>query len=224
MSTVQDMPRKLKALESLYRIHGRVTASFDSACHAGCLVCCTRNVTLTHLEAAYLLNHLDAVARQGALSRITKHCHLKRLVPKITINGMADMCMRGDDLPDEDSDPAWGPCPLLENDLCTVYEFRPFACRCMTSRQHCGQSGFADMDEFLVTVNNVFMQYLEHLDQQSVTANLSDLLPALDSETPEDILNLQNPMALKNQPLTVLMVPPEHRERIRPIIAELQTI
>ncbi|MBU1172607.1 MAG: hypothetical protein KKD44_23865 [Proteobacteria bacterium] len=225
-----DTPRKLKALQSLYRIHENTMAPFDLACHKGCSVCCTPNVTLTSLEAFYLLSSLGPVGRDRVLSRILDKSHQNHFIPKITINAMVDLCMKGEDLPDEDSDPAWGACPLLDKGICTIYAFRPFGCRCMVSKKKCGDSGCADMDEFLVTVHNVFMQYLEHLDQHGVSANLNDLLPFMASgNRMEDFrllgqLKTVDPLFLKNMPLSMVMVPPEHRKDITPILSEIQTI
>jgi hypothetical protein len=133
----------------------------------------------------------------------------------------------GESLPDEESDPDWGPCPLLEEDRCTVYALRPFSCRAMVSSAHCGISGFADMDEFLVTVNNVFMQYLEHMDQGGMTANMTDMILAFSEEGVmeryRETGELEDAPAffLRNRPVSILMIPPEHRKKMEPILAEL---
>lgn len=225
-----NTPRYLRALQALYRIHDGLIEPRNLACTKGCSTCCTRQVTLTSLEGFYILESLEQGARQTALERIHGQKHLKHGIPGLTINGMAELCRKGEDVPDEDSDPAWGPCPLLDDGLCTVYPFRPFACRCMVSDSPCGESGLADMGAFLMTVSNVFMQYLEHLDQKGLTANLSDLLPALAEAETYAAYRLTGSMDarglgfLKNLPLSVLMVPPEHRDRLRPILDDLQKI
>jgi Fe-S-cluster containining protein len=224
-----DTPQKLKALQAIYRIHGRLMDSFDLACRMGCSTCCTRNVALTSLEAYHLTSQLGDNGRKEALVRIHAHSSKQRLIPAITINTMATRCMNGEDLPEEHSDPAWGPCPLLEDGLCTIYPIRPFACRSMASQKDCSRSGMADMSDFMMTVNNVFMQYLEHLDQGGIYANLSDLLPLMALEeirgTFLETGRLKPPSSsfLENRPVAILMVPPEHRQRITPILEELQT-
>ncbi|GAB6096507.1 hypothetical protein JCM14469_27600 [Desulfatiferula olefinivorans] len=225
-----DPVRTLAALAALYRIHDRLTGTWAPACTRGCSTCCTRNVTLTSLEAFYLLDGLDPETRSGLLDRIAARRHLRRLTPAITINTMADLCMKGLPVPDEDSDPAWGPCPLLDEGLCTVYDRRPFACRSMVSLTPCGPGGMADMTELMMTVGTVFMQYLEHLDPNGCFANLSDLLPLLSETGAMAAYRRSGTCAapderfLKNRPLSVLMIPPDQREALRPILMEFQTL
>lgn len=225
-----DMPRKLMALQTFYRIHGQVMEHADLACQKGCSVCCTRNVTLTSLEAYYLMSHLGPAGREEALERIRRDSHRRRLIPTATLNHMADICMNGGEPPEDESDPSWGPCPLLQDGLCTVYEVRPLACRVMGSRSHCGNNGYADMDEFHLTVNNVLMQYLEHIDAGSIMGNLNDLLPRFADEQNRDVYWKTGRLAgdpslfIENRPLTILMIPPEHRGRMTPLLQDIQKV
>ena len=100
----------------------------------------------------------------------------------------------------------------------------------MVSRTPCVDQGFADMDEFHVTVNNVLIQYLEHIDAGSIMGNLNDLLPKFGDEQIRDsywktgILEPEPPRFIANRLLTVLMIPPEHRERIQPVLMEIQKV
>ena len=219
---------KLKMLERIYTLHEQQTHSAPRVCHNGCAVCCTRNVTVTSLEAFFLLDSLEPEKRERAISRIRSQAGEKRLIPRITINAMAERCMNGQDLPDEVCDPSWGPCPLLENNSCTVYPFRPFACRAMVSSENCGPTGEAVMDEFLVTLNNVLMQYLEHMDHENTSANMNDMLMCLAGDNNLEHYRktgrLESPPGsfLPNLKLTMLMVPPEYRERIMPVLSSLQ--
>lgn len=225
-----DMPRKLMALQTFYRIHEKAVDTVTLACQKGCSVCCTRNVTLTSLEAYFLMSHLGPAGRDVALSRLRRHAHRRHLIPTVTLNQMAEICMKGEEPPEDESDPAWGACPLLQDGLCSVYEVRPLACRAMVSRSHCENSGYADMDDFHVTLNNVLMQYLEHIDAGSLMGNLNDLLPLFADEHIRDTywktgcLEGDSNRLIENQPLTVLMAPPEHRERIMPILQDIQKV
>jgi hypothetical protein len=97
----------------------------------------------------------------------------------------------------------------------------------MISRRRCEDTGFADMEGFQVTVSTVFQQVVEHVDADGCTGNLVDVLLALTDE------GLPKPVAsadcragglLSNRRLSVLMVPPEHRDRIAPLLAKLQSI
>jgi hypothetical protein len=96
------------------------------------------------------------------------------------------------------------------------------------STRPCRSEGFAHVIPFALTVMNVFMQYIEHLDAPGVFANLTDMLPFLNEFPSGDGQILmqnadRNRMAF-NLPIPLLMVPPEHQERIRPLIHALQGI
>ncbi len=220
-----DGTTKLKKLEGLYQIHERCVTETESACTMGCATCCTRNVTLTSLEGAFLLSRLDEREKKEAMDRILARRDRPRLIPLATVNAMARLCAEGRDLPEEACDPAWAPCPLLDSDMaCTVYEHRPFACRAMVSQSACGTYGEADMDDYLFTLNNVFMQVIEHMDQGGAFANLIDMLihlsdgDTLDHYLKQGFLSNPPPSFLINQPIGILMVPPEHRDSIQPLI------
>lgn len=69
-------------------------------CDKGCSHCCYQPVMMSQTEAAY----------------IAKHTGLKMSVPeKYSIVAQMQYLAQ--------------PCPLLKNGRCSVYEFRPFACR-----------------------------------------------------------------------------------------------
>jgi len=135
--------------------------------------------------------------------------------------------MEDADLPEEENDPAWGKCPLLENDRCTVYDVRPFGCRAMVSKTDCRKTGSAQMPPWVLTVNNVFLQAIEHLDQDGYSGNLSDMLLLALSGSEASHRSMQNhglenkEMFVKNEPIPCLMIPPEHRERMTPIVRDL---
>lgn len=222
---------KLEKLDGLYRIHERCVSESESACVRGCSICCTRNVTLTSLEAAYLLSNLEDDEKEAVTGRIREQSDRKRLIPLVTVNAMARRCMNGEDLPEEACDPAWTPCPLLDSDgSCSVYAFRPFACRAMVSRRTCGVSGEADMDDYLFTLNNVFMQIIEHMDPGGAFANLMDMVLHLEDDERLDHYNKHGvhpepPQAFPmNEAASILMIPPEHRDRIRPVMEALQEL
>ena len=149
--------------------------------------------------------------------------------PQITTNQMARRCMTGQDIPEEINDPAWGSCPLLSQKECPIYPIRPFGCRCMMSKTICAETGYADIDAFTLTVANLFNQFIEHLDQNGMTGNLIDVLTFLDDD--KNLMAYQSePMGIKakglipNIPIPVLMIPPEHRKRIEPLLDPLKKV
>jgi Fe-S-cluster containining protein len=143
---------KQAILKQLFMLFDRFSDEMDRACIEGCAACCTRNVTLTSLEAKYILDGLNSYEKDAVLSRIANEHHKNRMVPKITINELAKLCMAGEEPPEEFADPLWGACPLLSNQRCMVYDLRPLACRAMTSKKRCNVTGFAEMDEYMVSL------------------------------------------------------------------------
>ena len=223
-----DISIKLEIYQQLKTIYDDFAGTLSVACEKKCAACCTRNVILTGLESFEIISHLESIRQLDLLGRIREEADKKRFQPEITTNGLAELCMRGEDPPEESSEVAWGQCPLLIDDLCSIYEHRPFECRCFISENDCRQMGSADMDPYVITVNNVFRQFLEHVDQEGVYGNLTDVLLFLaGSDQREMYLNHQlkpeEPL-ITNRPLQMLLIPPEYQEKIQPIISSIQGI
>jgi len=203
-------------------VYDGFVGEFDLACEKYCAHCCTANVTMTTLEGYRIISHLEKAGEAHCLETIARQSHPDRFIPRVSINRMADICARDGDPPEEHLDPEAGPFPVLADDDCGL-------CRCMVSARNCGQTGFADMDPFILTVNDVFLQHLEHIDAQGFTGNFADVMQFFNSE--ENRKNYVTgqlgpaPQGLvANQPVFVLMIPPEHRERIQPLMAQIRSI
>ena len=224
-----DLNAKLTILERMVEIYDRFVSEFELACEKYCAHCCTANVTMTTLEGYRIISHLEKTGGMHCLETIAKQFHPDRFTPQLSINRMADICARDGDLPEEHLNPDAGLCPALADDACPLYPVRPFGCRCMVSSRNCGQTGFADMDPFILTVNDVFLQHLEHIDAQGYTGNFADVMQFIEPDE-----NRQNYAAgrlgaapaglVANQPVFVLMIPPEHRERIQPWLTQIRSI
>jgi hypothetical protein len=218
---------KLDVLNRIYKIYDSLTDGLELACQKYCSTCCTRNVTMTTLEGYKIADHLIENSQSELFKKIKNESYKKRFLPKITTNKIADLCIQCKELPDEEIDRSWGSCPLLIKDECPIYPDRPFHCRCMVSKTNCVDK--AEMDPFVLTVNNVFLQYIEHIDQQGFSGNFTDVLLFMESEDNRKsyaMKNLTNPAEglIKNLPMTIFLVPPEHKNKIKPIINSLQTI
>ncbi|GBC62792.1 hypothetical protein DENIS_3769 [Desulfonema ishimotonii] len=217
---------KLAALAHIYKVYDEFSAGTAVACKRHCARCCTRNVTLTTLEAYALLQGMADSDRATLLERLRAEADKKRFQPRITTNALADRCVRGEEIPEEESDPAWGSCPFLTDDECPIYTLRPFGCRCMVSARDCRETGYADMAPFTVTVSNLFLQHIEHFDADGCSGNLTDVLLFMaDGENCRKYREgkLKAPEGLlPNRQASVLMIPPEHRERIRPILEAIR--
>ncbi len=134
----------------------------------------------------------------------------------------------------EEPEPGSRPCPLLENETCPVYDIRPFGCRAMLSQADCAANGYAQMPPLALTVNHVFMQFIEHLDAGGVSGNLADLLLwQLDNNSfGQGLVNTptvdagagEKQVLISNHPISGFMIPPEHRERVKPLLARLSNI
>ena len=225
-----ELDRRLRLLERLYALHDHFTADLDAlACGLHCDTCCTRNVTMTTLEGRYLLDGLSSPERRRLLEIVRVQADRPRYRPAITTNMLARMCIEGREPPEERPPDEPAHCPLLEEKACPVYDRRPFGCRCFVSRQRCGDHGYADVDEWVLTANTVFLQTIEQLDCPGCFGNFSDVLLALNNWgiTAAESLPAQDCEAaglLANQPTRALMIPPEHMERVQPLLQAIRAL
>jgi hypothetical protein len=222
-----DIEYKRILLDRIYRIYDEFIESQPLACDRFCCDCCTCNMTLTTLEGFCIISSLDAQQKIKLLARIHAAAMQQRFLPKLTINQIAGLCMEEKDVPEEPMDPAWGVCPVLENQSCPIYQNRPFACRCMVSRVRCAKTGYADMDDVVLTVNNLLLQYIEHIDTSGLTGNMIDILSFLASDDHRKAYLSGNvlkntELLIPNSPIPVVMIPPRHREHIQPILKALR--
>ncbi len=224
-----DMTSKIALLDQLYSLFDNFAGTETIACKRQCATCCTCNMTLTTLEGYKIISLLDARAKSTLVQHIYDAAEQRRFKPQITTNQMAQHCMTDQEIPDEIIDPAWGPCPLLSEKECPIYPIRPFGCRCMMSKTHCADIGYADIDEFTLTVANLFHQFIEHLDQGGMTGNLIDMLLFFGDDKnvkayQSDKTDMKTAGLIPNSPIPVLMIPPEHRKRIEPLLESLKKV
>ncbi len=211
--------KAVEILEKIYSLHDDLMDKYDLACGAGCDLCCTRNVSVTSLETALIVRHLEKTGRNELLTKIKSASDLPRFQPLTTTNTLAHLCRNGENPPEEGCDPAWRPCPLLTDNRCPIYAVRPFACRCMVSKSVCRQGGQAEIDEYLLALHTVFMQFIEHADASGCTGNLIDMLGApLTGGQPEQS------GFIPNRSIEIIMLPPEYQTRAREIVSELTAL
>jgi hypothetical protein len=96
----------------------------------------------------------------------------------------------------------------------------------MMSEKDCSQTGYATIDEFTLTVNNIFLQAVEHLDRDGLSGNLSDIIVFFSSPTTIEayLCNHLEPSAsglIRNHPIQRLMIPPEHRAQAEPLLRSI---
>ena len=224
-----DITLKLKILDQIYAIYDKFAAALDPACQKNCDHCCTSGVILTTLEGYKIIDRLTSDKNTDVVQHIRSASELKRLRPQLTTNRLAQLCATGVEAPEEADNLNLPGCPLLLDHECPIYELRPYGCRCLVSRHNCGEYGYAEIDDFVLSVNTVFLQTIEHVDAGGCSGNLVDVLQALSEENNREAycsgaLHCSANKLIPNQPLEVLMIPPEHRTKMEPILQELRQI
>jgi hypothetical protein len=224
-----DIAAKLRILSRLYEAYDSFAAGLEVACHKYCDSCCTCQVTATTLEGYYMITTLETDRLPGLLGRLLSASCGSRFRPQLTTNRIAELCLQGRSLPAEERGSENASCPLLADKACLVYGQRPFGCRCFVSRIPCRSSGQAEVDSFVLTVNTVFLQVMEHVDARGCSGNLIDVLLNQSSAAERQAyrhnrLNCSSAGLIPNRSMPALMVPPEHRRRIAPLWTTLQKI
>ena len=225
--------KRIELLEKIYRAYEAFCAGFPLTCRKGCALCCTANVTMTTLEGVMIHNHWLAEGGSAPVGVLQAAARRPRFQPRITTNHLAALCVRpqaGDpELPEDAADPRVGPCPLLVGNLCSIYAVRPFGCRAMVSRSDCAAQRAADMPNEVLAANTLVLQFIEAIDDGGLTGNLTDVLLHLaQMERPDayqcnERRSFSNGLAA-NRPIPCLMVPPEQRERVAPLLQAIRRI
>jgi len=224
-----DINSKIKILDQIYAIYDEFAGSLDLACKKYCDHCCTSGVTLTTLEGYKIFDGLDSTSRTEVIQKITAASEIQRMQPQLTTNRLAQLCAQGADPPQEADNLDPPACPLLLDHQCPIYDLRPYGCRCLVSRHNCGETGWAQIDDFVLSVNTVFLQTIEHVDAGGCSGSLVDVLLAMSKEENREAycknaLHCSANKLIPNQPLEVLMIPPEHRQNMEPILKKLRQI
>jgi len=222
------LEQRLDILNKIYGLYNDVVKNLDVACKKYCAACCTPHVTMTTLEGYFIADHMITNGQTDLFENIQAKRSKNRLKPKITTNRLADLCMRGEDS-EEKKKHSNKNCPVLKNNQCPIYEVRPFGCRCFISKHDCSKAGYAEVDPFAMTVNTLFLQFIEHIDSMGFSGNFSDVLLLMKSNENRGnykMNTLKHPGAdfVSNLKINVLMVPPEHRINIKPVIDALLNI
>jgi Fe-S-cluster containining protein len=203
------------ALKALYSWHDVWSADFPRACGPGCATCCTANVSLTSLEARYLVAAplFQETVGMDEKNRCLAAGPLYR--PTSTINQVAACCLAHQEPPEDTSEHVGGVCLFLD-DLrqCRIYAHRPMACRAMTSRVRCRSGSEAMVEPFVLTVNLALHQIIEHLDQEGVFGSLPEVVALVMGG------GVERPLPV-NQPLPGFLVPFDEQERFNDLLRAL---
>jgi hypothetical protein len=223
-----SLEKKIEALHRIYALYDAYTERLSLSCRKFCDHCCTCNLTATGLEVQALYRGIPPELRTKIRAAAGRQVKKRRYIPSFTINQAAGRLAEGGDPPEDEEILEEPPCPILSERHCPVYTSRPFGCRCLISESDCALKGCACIDSYSMAVNYLFSQFIEHLDQGGVTGNFSDLLiamkPSASSSRPEGSVRESGFCLLPNLPIPLLLIPPEHQGRIRPLIDSLHAI
>jgi hypothetical protein len=224
-----SLSQKLAVLNHIYRLYDDFTDGLNIACQKYCAKCCTSDVTMTSLEGYLIADSLVSNGRQDLFGNIQRAISASRFKPQTTFNRLAVLCAKGNDPPEENRQDKSENCSLLMEDLCRIYPIRPFGCRCFISEMDCNQTGYAKVDPFIITMNTVYLQVIEHIDATGFSGNFADVLLLMAEKENRDrykrnAFKYLNGDFVSNKPMEVLMVPPEHRNQIKPILNALLAI
>jgi hypothetical protein len=224
-----NLEQRLIILKKIYGLYNDVVKKMDVACKKYCSACCTPNVTMTTLEGYLITDHMISNGQVTVFENIQANIFKNRFKPQLTTNRLADLCKKGDDPPEEEKAHSNKSCPVLKDNLCPIYEVRPFGCRCFISKHDCSKAGYAEVDPFDMTVITLFMQFVEHIDFTGFSGNFADILMLMASKENRNLYKmniLKHPGAdfVPNLKIKVLMVPPEHRMKAKPVLDALLSI
>lgn len=224
-----EITSKFKILDQIYTIYDQFAGELDPACKKHCDHCCTSGVTLTTLEGYKIIDSLASATRTDIIQKLQAASEREPFRPQITTNRLANLYAEGVEPPEEVGGRELSTCPILLDRQCPIYDVRPYGCRCLISRRNCGEKGYAEIEDFVLSVNTVFLQTIEHVDAGGCSGNLVDVLQTLSQEKNREAyingtLHCTSNKLIPNQQLEVLMIPPEHRTRMEPILQELRQI
>ncbi len=224
-----EIAARMHALREVYNVYDAFCSDLTVACQRGCAACCTQNVTITTLEGYEILRHLVSNGKTELLERVRDTAHIRRLQPAVSTNELADLCMKGETLPEEDEEYTQMACPFLSDSECLIYEERPFGCRCFFSKRVCKPGTSAEAEPFLITVNTVFLQLIEHIDKEGLFGNMTDVLLFLERENQRKDNGTESPVnhtkgLARNRKISALLMPPEHQLRLQPILDQVTKI
>ncbi len=194
-----DRGHKKSLLDVLYNVYQSWVGRFPLACSEGCAVCCTQSVAMSSLEGELILDFIRENDRENWLADQLAGRAAGNKPELVTTNQYARACLEHIDIM-EDAPIGWNfaPCVFLLENICSIYEVRPFGCRSFISLEQCTGSSGAEIAPIHLAVNTVFTQINEHLcSDGGYWGNMVDILVYLmadDTSGPVDNLQSAQPV------------------------------
>jgi Fe-S-cluster containining protein len=221
---MSELSKKQPLLLFLYRTFDLyIKNNYHTACNRGCSSCCTQNVTLTTLEGYQVLKGLKKNESTRNLNCLAAP-DPSRFRPRFTINDLAFACLNREEPPDEETGSDLKVCLLLQDDFCSIYDDRPFACRSFVSQKACLLTGEAEVSPGLVSVIAACQQIIEHMDVNGHYGNIADIVRFLNSGNKKKYAggNRLNAADLSpTKPIPGFLIPPDDAAEVRTFLSRL---
>ncbi|MBW2466798.1 MAG: hypothetical protein JRF02_05805 [Deltaproteobacteria bacterium] len=215
-----DTPRKKELLNTAYGVYSRWIKRVPLACRKGCAACCTQSVCMTCLEGEVILDFIKRRKKRTWLNEKLSETVPGKNKPAVTTNQYARACLAQEEI-DAAGAGSWDftPCVFLEDNICSIYEVRPFGCRSFGSLVRCSENRAAEMAPVHLAVNTVFTQIIEHLNSDGgYWANMADILSyLLKKEGTGDSGNL-----LAAQPAPGFLLEPHEARIVHALLLQLK--
>lgn len=212
-----------KILSAIYNCFSDWSAPQQFCCRAGCATCCSCNVTVTALEARQIIDFcrlhnrfdwlVDKLSSPNALDP-----------PKQTTNEYVSATLQQQDLLPQTVQTAASDlkCPFLEKDICTIYEVRPFSCRCFVSTTPCSPGRAATIQDHYLYGAMAAQQIIEHLGQFSPWGYLTDVISVeiylSRLEAFEKVKEATQAQIRQALPLPGFIIPDDELHRVTPLL------
>jgi Fe-S-cluster containining protein len=137
ITAIVPVTRRLGDEAAQLEVQHALAAGQTISCRMGCAACCRMLVPLSAPEAFALREYVEQLPEDRRTILLNR---LRETKDRITREGLweqlNDIAEASRTLPDEELDPINQsyyalrlPCPYLENEMCSIYEARPAACR-----------------------------------------------------------------------------------------------
>ena len=213
------MDQKKELLHAIYGVYSSWVERFPLACQKGCAACCTQSVTMTSLEGGEILDFIKIKGRKEWLIEKLAHVTSKKSNAIITTNQFAEACLKHEEV-DIDNLGSWDftPCIFLEDNICLIYEVRPFGCRSFGSLVQCATDRGAEIAPIHLAVNTVFTQAIEQISSDG--GNWSTMVDILKSMVGDEGLN-GNTHLLSAQPVPGFLLEPNEVQVVKVLLKQL---
>lgn len=142
-------------------------------CKEGCSLCCKTpsRIEVLPTEAFYIAEHLKNTMKEKELNKLIKQLYENKI--KLQNKNLIE-CSK-----------ELTPCPLLINNSCSIYEYRPFVCRLLLSKDYnicLTYNSFQGHIEGLldnIFQNKIYTEYVNNIKEQKLFCKPIELNDAL---------------------------------------------